>query len=427
MSQNAVHPIAFKAQVNVANAKQLKERDAKRAQHHQAGHQPHGPAARHRHHGQHPPPDSNPPSSSSPAGPPSSNLVPVTNASVTYLCDTKFGENDKMCKLLIDTGECFSYFFLLFHFFVPFAWSSNTWCMMPPYEATSTAQDMRKEFSIQYGSGATSGNLYTDRVTLSPTLVIQQQVIGVATQASDMNGIDGILGIGPVDLTQGTTADRSPIPTVTDCCMKQGLIKTESIGIYYEPTTPGGAQAVTGELSFGGPDSSKYEGELNYVPITKTAPASAYWGIDQTISYGGQKIMSLSAGIADTGTTLCMVPQATFEAYQKATGAQLDRNTGLLTVSQEQYDRMQSMMFNIGGVDYELTKNAQIWPRSRNAELGIGEDQISLIFASMGEMENNGLCFINGYTFLQRFYSVYDTSNSQVGFATTAHTMAESN
>lgn len=35
--------------------------------------------------------------------------------------------------------------------------------------------------------------------------------------------------------------------------------------------------------------------------------------------------------------------------------------------------------------------------------------------------------FINGYTFLERFYSVYDTTNKRVGLATTANTKAMTN
>ncbi|OAX43681.1 hypothetical protein K503DRAFT_765642 [Rhizopogon vinicolor AM-OR11-026] len=40
---------------------------------------------------------------------------------------------------------------------------------------------------------------------------------------------------------------------------------------------------------------------------------------------------------------------------------------------------------------------------------------------------DSGVDFINGYFFLQRFYSVFDTTNFRVGFATTAYTNATSN
>lgn len=37
-------------------------------------------------------------------------------------------------------------------------------------------------------------------------------------------------------------------------------------------------------------------------PITTTFPASNYWGIDQTVFYGSQKILDTTAGILDTGS-----------------------------------------------------------------------------------------------------------------------------
>ena len=42
-----------------------------------------------------------------------------------------------------------------------------------------------------------------DTVSLSKDLVIQNQSIGVASTAQGFNDVDGILGIGPVDLTSG--------------------------------------------------------------------------------------------------------------------------------------------------------------------------------------------------------------------------------
>ena len=41
----------------------------------------------------------------------------------------------------------------------------------------------------------------TDTVTLSSGLVITGQSIGVASTSSGFDGVDGILGVGPTDLT----------------------------------------------------------------------------------------------------------------------------------------------------------------------------------------------------------------------------------
>jgi hypothetical protein len=45
----------------------------------------------------------------------------------------------------------------------------------------------------------------------------------------------------------------------------------------------------------------------------------------------------------------------------------------------------------------------------------------------LGSASGEGFDFINGYTFLERFYSVFDTSHARVGFASTAHTFATTN
>jgi cathepsin E len=78
-------------------------------------------------------------------------------------------------------------------------------------------------------------------------------------------------------------------------------------------------------------------------------------------------------------------------------------------------------------VTYEFTANAQLWPRSLNTFIGGTSGNIYLIVADLGTPTGHGLDFINGYTFLERFYSVYDTANSRVGLATTPFTTATTN
>ena len=102
-----------------------------------------------------------------------------------------------------------------------------------------------------------------------------------------------------------------------------------------------------------------------------------------------------------------------------------------------------------GNVTFEFTANAQIWPRSQNSVLGGEEGKIYLIVADMGSQSGQGLDFISayrpsvsivrqsltmallsiadGFGWLQRFYSVYDTGNAQVGIATTPFTDATTN
>ncbi|KIL59047.1 hypothetical protein M378DRAFT_15078 [Amanita muscaria Koide BX008] len=409
--------ISFKSRV-VEGGTNIIARDAGRAQKLKAGLHPHGPAAfyarnlpenftlHHKRKKPAPAPAPAPGDSTTPG-----HSIDVIDAGVTYTTSVGVGQPAQEFTLLIDTG------------------SSNTWVGAgQTYNPTSTSQNTGNQVNVSYGSGSFSGTEYNDTVTLAPDLVIPNQSVGVASTAQGFgNGIDGILGIGPVDLTTGTVSGTPSVPTVTDNLYNNGTISTESIGISYIPTTSQNPVA-NGELTFGDVDPSKFTGQIEYVPITQTSPANHYWGIDQSITYGNSTtIMAPTSGIVDTGTTLLLIASDAFQAYQQATGATLDSATGLLTVTQQQYDNMQSLFFKIGNSTFELTPNAQIWPRALNGTLGGNAGTIYLVVGDLGSNSGSGLDFIDGFAFLQRFYSVYDTTNNQVGLATTQYTNATTN
>ena len=89
---------------------------------------------------------------------------------------------------------------------------------------------------------------------------------------------------------------------------------------------------------------------LHSRPITSTSPASAYWGIDQSVAYGSDTVLPLTAGIVDTGTTLLLLATDAYDAYTAATGATPDSSTGLLSITPEQFAALESLFFTIGGV-----------------------------------------------------------------------------
>ncbi|EIW79969.1 acid protease [Coniophora puteana RWD-64-598 SS2] len=333
--------------------------------------------------------------------------VSVTNTLVTYTASVGIGSPATQYTLLIDTG------------------SSNTWVGADkPYNPTSSSTDTGNTITDSYGSGEFTGKEYIDTVTLGNNLTIAKQMIGVASQAEGFQDVDGVLGVGPVDLTAGTVSNTNTVPTVMDNLYSQGTISHELLGVYYAPVS---SSDSTGELSFGTVDTSKTTSDVAYVPITSTQLVSEYWGIDQSISYGSQTILDSASGIVDTGTTLILVASDAFQKYQSATGGTMDQTTGLLTISADQYDKLSALNFEIGGTTYALNANAQIWPRSLNSAIGGASGSIYLVVNDVGSASGEGIDFINGYTFLERYYSVFDTTNKRVGFATTANTNATSN
>ncbi|RPD60576.1 acid protease [Lentinus tigrinus ALCF2SS1-7] len=341
--------------------------------------------------------------------------VPASNQAVEYTTTVSVGNPPQTFNLLIDTG------------------SSNTWVgaqtLTNPFLGSGTTQPTGELVEVTYGSGFVIGQEFVDGITLGG-LTIQNQSFGSALLSEGFDDVDGILGIGPSDLTCGTLVPdvTGCIPTVTDNAFSQGLIDAHEIGISFEPTTSVGNQ--NGELTFGGIDPTKFNGPLNFVPITSTSPANEFVGIDQSITYGsgdGTTVLSATSGITDTGTTLTLLATDAFNTYQNLTGAVSDANTGLLRLTPDQFANLQSLFFKIGDNTLEFTPNAQIWPRALNTLIGGTSDFVYLIVNDLGSLSGEGLDFIDGMTFLERFYYVFDIANSRVGFATTPFTDATAN
>lgn len=117
---------------------------------------------------------------------------------------------------------------------------------------------------------------------------------------------------------------------------------------------------------------------------------------------------------------------AAYQSYVNATGATFNETMGSLYITQAQYQTLQSLFFVVGNSTFELIPNAQIWPRSLNSIIGGQEELVYLVIKDIGE-QDPGVDFIAGMSFLERFYSVFDTGNQLLGLATTAYTHVETN
>ena len=119
----------------------------------------------------------------------------------------------------------------------------------------------------------------------SPSLPVWLSLISrleLLNYSSGFAGVDGILGVGHVDLTKGTVNNTGTVPTVLDNLFTQGMISEKVLGVYFAPASVSG----TGELTFGGYDTSLISSSLHHVSPTTTHPASYYWGIEESIKYG---------------------------------------------------------------------------------------------------------------------------------------------
>ena len=62
-----------------------------------------------------------------------------------------------------------------------------------------------------------------------------------------------------------------------------------------------------------------------------------------------------------------------------------------------------------------------------NSAIGGDPDSIYLIVRDLGTDSGEGLDFINGFAFLERFFAVFDSGANTVSFATTQFTFATTN
>ena len=116
-----------------------------------------------------------------------------------------------------------------------------------------------------------------------------------------------------------------------------------------------------------------------------------------------------------------------FETYISQIGAICDSSPGFCFIAPDKYDSLQSLFFGIGDSSFELTANAQIWPRALNSQIGGTNDHIYLAIQSLPTSSGEGPDCVLGRTFLERFYTIYDTTNNRVGVANTQFTTATTN
>ncbi|KAI0333920.1 acid protease [Cubamyces sp. BRFM 1775] len=339
--------------------------------------------------------------------PPSSEVgsVPINNQLVTYTAYVGIGTPPTDYILIVDTG------------------SANTWVgANQQYVVTSSTEPTGDWVSIYYRSGnSMSGVEVTDTVELSPGLTITGQSIGVADTSAGFAPFDGVLGLGPVDLTIGLLDPdhTSQVATVTQNLYSQGTIGAEVVSMFFEPATEG----ISGELTFGGTDPTKFVGQMSYATITNSFPSSEYFGVNQYVSYTrSETLLSYNPGVFDVGTTLVLLATDALEKYMDMVGGVFDEDTQLYRITPAQYANLQSMFFTINALVCEFTANAQIWPRHLNSLIGGSSDYIYLIVGDIGWSSGSGMDIINGMTFIERFYTVFDTQNNRVGVAYTQYT-----
>ena len=216
------------------------------------------------------------------------------------------------------------------------------------HDTSSTYTEDGKDFEIMYGSGSVSGFFSVETVGLADDLLItgqrfaEIQDAGGLGMAYALGKFDGILGLGFTSISiDGAT-------TVFENAIAQNVVEQPIFSFYLGDNGPG-------ELTFGGYDASKFEGDLTYVKLL----SATYW----EIALDGVSAADYSAApnadgspitaIVDSGTSFITGPRREITQLAAAIGAKANV-MGEFTVDCEKVPDLPDITFHIAGDEYVI-------------------------------------------------------------------------
>ena len=303
-----------------------------------------------------------------------------------YFIEASLGSSGKTVYMLCDTG------------------AGTTWVMGDDCDSTAcgmhttwdpsdstTYTDTGDSFSIAYGTGKVSGTLAQDSISVASIDVTM--TFGVAnTTSSDFThfAFDGILGLA---MTQGAT-DNFMASVQEDNLMKSNVFSFDLNRAEDGPNT--------GELTFGGIDSSRYTGDITYTSVDSSANGEWAITLDDMGYDGADAGITDKLAYIDTGTTYAFGPSDDVAAlHALIPGA--NSTDGVTYTAPCDSDKPMTMTFS--GVDHDISvKDWLSVPSSKGV-------CTSNIYGQ--EVVSGG--WLVGDVFLKNVYTVFDVDGSRIG------------
>ncbi|KAJ3062589.1 hypothetical protein HK102_008717 [Quaeritorhiza haematococci] len=313
-----------------------------------------------------------------------------------YFGEVQLGTPAKTFKVIFDTGSS--------NFWVPSTRCNDIACLLHTrYNSSESSTYVANgtEFAIQYGTGSLTGVFSQDTLSIAG-LTVPDQMFGESVTEPGITFVaaqfDGILGMGFREISV------SGVPTVFDNMVSQSVVDQSVFSFYF---SKGGANGS--ELSFGGYDESRFEGEIDWLPVVR----KGYWEVSmEKVQIGDQTIVlpsSNATGIMDTGTSLIALPTAVAKKLNKAIGA--FSIPFLPTKFVRCGKKFPTLTFTFNGKEYSLEGKDYIM----NANL------FGLCISPFQGLDVPRDLWVIGDVFLRKYYSIYDQGNNRVGLALAKH------
>ncbi|KAL0255974.1 hypothetical protein I308_100785 [Cryptococcus tetragattii IND107] len=338
------------------------------------------------------------------------------NLDTSYSASLSVGTPAQTLDIVLDTGSSD-------------LWLASTECDTTACESmdrynpsdSSSSINLTTSFSIEYGSGSTSGSLFQDLITLGGYSVASQTFASCDEVSSGLlsSGVSGIMGLS----WQALAYSKATPWWIT---LAKSSAWSDPLFAFYlaRYRNVAGATATEsngGTASFGYLDSSLYSGDVTYVNVDDNAQ---YWQIKMaSVTVQGTSVSLGSSNMAaiDTGTTLIGGPESVVAAvYAKISGSQ--RMSGSYS-SYYEYPCNTTVDFEItfGGYTIKITdQDFNLGRYSSDKSMCTGAVYIQTLSSS------SPVQWIVGDAALKNTYTVFRYSPAAVGFADLASSVASS-
>jgi cathepsin D len=308
-----------------------------------------------------------------------------TLASAVVTCNLKIGSPPQLVsQVVIDTG------------------SSDLWVNQKYYQpknSITNSCDIRgnSRFRVTYGTGFVSGWSFADCVTIGESTATHHP-IGVASIVSEdliRFGVNGVVGLAYNSLSSNhqancftSTSSFNVLSTLVD----QGIIHHDCFSIYV--SKDGQSELVLGGYQ---DDNKHFTGSIIWTPITEK---KYYTFRYDSISIGATVLCESGTAIADTGSSMFLGPTNSISAIFNAV-----------------QDPDFVMNIKVNGVIFSFTFPDLILDEKRTIGLAVKPSNLNL-----GSAE-----WIFGIPWFRVVFSIFDRSNSRLGFATSRRVPTRTN
>ncbi|KAI9103271.1 aspartic peptidase domain-containing protein [Phlyctochytrium arcticum] len=283
---------------------------------------------------------------------------------------------------------------------------------------------------IEYVDGTrVSGVLVQDTVAINGLAVPNLQfevATNIVSSNQNASGMDGIMGL---------SFAQSGFQTWWEEVVKTNKATSPVFGYHLDASNTAGA------LTFGGVDLSRFQGDLSWIPVTKSpsSPPYLFWQLSMSgISLGSSSSQRISLGsrfttVFDTGTSLAILPTQV--------AAQLNRALGFDPVSTSapilyaapcpggripssfptiKFEFTDGHFINIAPADYIFLQPTDTPGLTACVSGFAGQDIGGGGQVGLGGGVTPSAIF--GNIFLRAFYTVFDSENKRIGVASAIRT-----